>query len=300
MTTDDIPRVSLSAFPTPVEAMPNLSKHLGGPNCHVKRDDATTLGLAGNKTRKLEFLIADALSVGADTLITTGGLQSNHCRLTAAAAAKFGLTCDLVLGVTEKPTDQPNGNLLLDRLLGANLHFSAPHERIRTTEDLAKRLREEGRNPYVIPLGGSNGLGAVGYVRAMEELLGQLHQMECRIDHIVFPTSSGGTQAEIQGGAELVQLKGQLHGISIDQTSTGGFPESVEQIREDATVRLGIEVNRTSCGFSFHTDYLGGGYGVVGELEQNAIGLAASKENVLFWHTGGVPALFAYSDQIVG
>ncbi len=168
---DNLPRLPLAKLPTPLDEMPNLSKALGGPRLLVKRDDLTGLATGGNKTRKLEFLLADALAQGCDSVITAGGPQSNHCRQTAAAAAIAGLKCHLILGGQPQP---PLGNLLLDQLLGATVHWTPKPERNARLATLADELRAAGRRPYVIPVGGSTGLGAVGYVVAMFELVEQL------------------------------------------------------------------------------------------------------------------------------
>lgn len=324
---DHIPRVKLTSLPTPVEHLSNLSRHLGGPRILLKRDDLTTLGMGGNKTRKLEFLVADALERGADTLITTGGVQSNHCRLTAAAATKHGLHCELVLGADSVPEGVSNGNLMLDRILGARTHFVASELRNQKMEELASELTKAGRSPYIIPLGGSNGLGAIGYANAMVELKGQLSVLDCHVDHIIFPTSSGGTQAGMQLGSQISDFDVRLTGISIDQTLDDGFPESLASIANDAARRLGLEWEMTPSQFALNVDHLGGGYGVMGDLEREAIVLAArteglivdpvysaralggmihmidqgeftGEETILFWHTGGTPALFAYADAL--
>jgi L-cysteate sulfo-lyase len=193
---EKLPRFPLAQLPTPVERLSRLSRELGGPELLIKRDDQTGLALGGNKTRKLEFLVGDALAQGADTLVNVGAAQSNHCRQTAAAAAKAGLRCELILN-GEKP-DMPNGNLLLNRLFGANEHWIDRTERAARLRDLPGELRAQGRKPYAITVGGSNGVGATGYVVAMIELMEQLRASGQRVDHILFGTSSGGTQAGIE------------------------------------------------------------------------------------------------------
>src|SRR5438874_2594814 len=162
-------RFPLAQLPTPIEKLKSLSRELGGPELLIKRDDQTGLALGGNKVRKLEFLIGQALEQGADTLVTAGAAQSNHCRQTAAAAAKAGLQCELVLAGS-KPS-QPNGNLLLNHLLGATEHWVERSQRVAKMGQIAEKLREQGRKPYVIPVGGSNGVGAAGYVLAMMEVM---------------------------------------------------------------------------------------------------------------------------------
>src|SRR5262245_42962253 len=207
MHIEKLPRFQLAQLPTPIEKLARLSRELGGPELLSKRDDQTGLALGGNKARKLEFLVGDALAQGSDTLVTAGAAQSNHCRQTAAAAAKAGLKCELLLN--GKKPDLPNGNLLLNELLGAKEHWIERPQRPAKLKEIPEQLRAQGRKPYVIPVGGSNGVGATGYVVAMIELMEQLRASKQRVDHIVFGTSSGGTQAGIILGARVAGFKGQ-------------------------------------------------------------------------------------------
>lgn len=199
------PRLSLGHFPTPLEALPNLSAYLGGPTIYIKRDDATGLATGGNKTRKLEFLLADAQQQGADIIITQGATQSNHVRQTIAAATKLGLKTKVLLEkrVEDYGEDyQRSGNVLLDHLLGGEIidHLPAGTDMQQAMETLAESLRKEGLKPYVIPGGGSSPVGALGYVACAEELLFQSSQQRLRIDHIVHATGSTGTQAGLVTG----------------------------------------------------------------------------------------------------
>ncbi len=292
----------------------------------MKRDDLTSLGMGGNKTRKLEFLIGEALEQKKDTLVTAGGIQSNHCRLTAAAARKAGLDCHLVLNGT--PPENPNGNLLLDTLFGAKIHFCNREERDERLFLVADELEEKGKKPYVIPVGGSNSVGSVGYVDAMLELVNQMDDLSITPDAIVFATSSGGTQAGLALGAKLAGFKGDVLGISIDQVQAGPgpFPPVLTEIANGAAARIGADIRLTESDFSLNYDYLGAGYAMPGELEFNAIrdlachegillgpvytaramgglldlikkGYFTKDQTVLFWHTGGTPELFAWADQ---
>src|SRR6266404_6696825 len=215
MNIDKLPRFSLAQLPTPIEKLARLSRELGGPELLIKRDDQTGLALGGNKVRKLEFLVGDALAQGADTLVTAGATQSNHCRQTAAAAAKAGLKCELILA--GKKPELPNGNLLLDELLGAKCHWTERSELPVELSKLPEQLRAQGRKPYVIGIGGSNGVGAAGYALAMMELTEQLRATSHRVDHIVFASSSGGTQAGMVLGARVAGFGGRLHGVSVDK-----------------------------------------------------------------------------------
>ncbi|HCY85522.1 MAG TPA: D-cysteine desulfhydrase family protein [Desulfobacteraceae bacterium] len=327
MILEKLPRFPLCELPTPVHHLKSFSALVGGPSIYMKRDELTSLAMGGNKTRKLEFLVGEALAQGKDTLVTAGGIQSNHCRLTAAAAARAGLSCHLVLN--GDPPETPNGNLLLDRILGAQLHYCHRKDRDTTLYRVAKALEQKGSKPYVIPVGGSNSVGAVGYVKAMLELSAQLREMNIRPDAIVFPTSSGGTQAGLTLGAKLAGFDGRLLGMSIDQTKTGDDPFApvLTDIANAAAKRLESDLIFTEEDFGLNCDYLGAGYAVPGDLEFNAIRDLARSEGILlgpvytaramgglmdlirkgvfkrnhtvvFWHTGGSPELFAWADQI--
>ena len=328
MHIDKLPRFPLAQLPTPIETLPRLSQELGGPDLLIKRDDQTGLALGGNKTRKLEFLVGDALAHGADTLVTVGAAQSNHCRQTAAAAAKAGLKCELILNGT-KP-DLPNGNLLLNQLFGATEHWIDRTQRTAKLRELPEQLRAQGRKPYVIGVGGSNGVGATGYVVAMIELMEQLHVSGQRVDHILFGTSSGGTQAGIELGARITGFNGKRHGLSIDKNKPEHleYESEVAQIANACAAYIGSDVRLGEADIKVVYGYMGEGYGVVGNLEREAIRLMARcegivldpvyagrafgalvdlirqgafkrGETVLFWHTGGAPALFAYARELL-
>ena len=328
MHIEKLPRFPLAQLPTPIEQLARLSLELGGPELLIKRDDQTGLALGGNKTRKLEFLVGDALAQGADTLVTVGAAQSNHCRQTAAAAAKAGLKCELILNGT-KP-EQPTGNLLLNRLFGANEHWIDRPQRAAKLRELPEQLRARGRKPYVIGVGGSNGVGATGYVVAMIELMEQLRVSGQSVDHILFGTSSGGTQAGIELGARITGFNGKLHGLSIDKNEPEHleYESEVAQIANACAGYVGSEVRLAKADIQVVYGYVGEGYGVVGELEREAIrwmarcegivldpvyagrafgalldlirqGVFKRGETVLFWHTGGSPALFAYSNELL-
>jgi L-cysteate sulfo-lyase len=328
MRIESLTRFPLAQLPTPIEELKSLSRKLGGPELLIKRDDQTGLALGGNKTRKLEFLVGHALEQDADTLVTAGAAQSNHCRQTAAAAAKAGLRCELLLNGT-KP-DLPNGNLLLDELLGARIHWIQPSERAAKLLELPDQLRTEGRKPYVIPVGGSNGVGATGYVLAMIELVEQLDGIKRRVDHVVFASSSGGTQAGVVVGTKVTGFDGKLHGVSVDkgERDDAPYPQELADIANETAKYIGFDGQFASSDFNVTYDYLGGGYGVVSDLEREAIRLLGSREGivldpvytgrsmgalidlirkkafqpdetVLFWHTGGAPALFDYAKDLI-
>jgi D-cysteine desulfhydrase len=328
MHIERLARYPLAQLPTPLDTLPALTKALGGPRLLIKRDDQTGLAMGGNKVRKLEFIVGRALAEGADTLITAGAAQSNHCRQTAAAAAKAGLQCELILNGTP-PTELPGGNLLLDRLFGAREHWIQRPQRAAKFAEVAENLRAQGRKPHVIPVGGSNGVGATGYVAAMQELMEQLRRSGQRVDHIVFGSSSGGTQAGILLGARLNGFTGQVCGVSIDKNDPEHlqYEEEVAHIANECAAYIGADTRVTRDDVKIAYGFAGEGYGVVGDLEREAIRLMARtegilldpvyagrafgalvnlirrgtfrpEETVLFWHTGGAPALFAYARDL--
>ncbi len=320
MLTSKVPRVAIAYLPTPVVEMKRLSAELGGPRLFVKRDDQTGLATGGNKARKLEFLIAEALAEGADTVLTVGAAQSNHARQTAAAAAMYGLRSVLILAGSD-PGDW-NGNLLLDDLLGARVRWAGDRPLHEAMVEVAVEEETDGRHPYLIPVGGSNPTGAMGYVGAMEELVGQLEELQLDVDAVVFASSSGGTQAGLVVAAKALGFKGQLVGISVAKTERD-LKEILQELAPQTAERLGLELTFGQTDVVVHDDYVGKGYGVLGDAERQAIRLVASTEGVLldpvytgramaglldlirkgvfrrkhtvvFWHTGGIPALFAY------
>jgi L-cysteate sulfo-lyase len=314
------PRVPLATLPTPVQSLPRLSAALGGPQLWIKRDDLTGLAFGGNKTRKLELLLAEAESHGARMLITTGAVQSNHCRQTAAAAARRGLACALVLRGS-RPASL-TANTLLDRLLGAELVFCNGRPPDEVAQRTFQDAWEAGRRPYNIPYGGSNALGASAYAAAMQELAGQ----QLDFDRIVLATSSGGTQAGMLAGALQLGFKGHITGISVDEPAEILQPR-VAHLATEVLGLLGSDQRIQPEQVEVEAGFIGEGYGVMSDLEKNAIQLFAqqegvvldpvytgraaggmlsmikqggigSAEKVLFWHTGGTPALFAYSQAL--
>ena len=316
-------RFPLAQLPTPLEQLPRLGKVLGISSLWIKRDDQTGLAMGGNKTRKLEFLIADALAQKADVIITAGAAQSNHCRQTAAAAVRAGLPCVLVLGGSAP--DFPNGNLLLDSMLGAEIQWTDRDRRVERMEEIADSCRRGGKRPYVIPYGGSNGIGAQGYVLAMQELMEQVKQTGVCPDTIVVASSSGGTQAGLVLGAKLYGYPGKIVGVSIDKGERGpdSFEEELAVIANATAGIMKTDVRVTAADFHVDYGYLGEGYGVVGSVERESLTLMArhegiildpvytgrafgavvrhngsAGESVLFWHTGGAVAVFAYGKEV--
>ncbi len=317
-------RVTLAHLPTPLYKLERLTKLLGGPELFIKRDDETGLATGGNKTRKLEFLAADALAQQCDYLVTTGAPQSNHCRQTAAAAAKLGLGCSLVLRGNAPP--QMTGNILLDHLLGAHLYWMGERPSSQVIQEVLGELKAIGHKPYAIPLGGSNVVGATGYVLAMQELMNQLTAERLNMDFIVFASSSGGTHAGIVLGAEIYGFRGKILGISVDHPADA-LHTQVAALATATATHLGLGTLSLAHRVDVNDDYLGEGYAKVGETEREAIRLVAQAEGilldpvytgramgglidlirwgaftrgqkVLFWHTGGTAALPAFAEKL--
>src|SRR5437870_491456 len=270
-----ISRLNFAHLPTPIETLPRLSEALGGPRLLIKRDDQTGLAFGGNKTRKLEFLVAEARDQGAQMLISGGALQSNHCRQTAAAAARFGFKCILVL-TGDKPKEA-SGNLLLDQLFGAQIVYVADRkDRDRILQETFERATGEGKKPYLVPYGGSNATGALGYAFAMKELIDQ----NVNADWIVFATSSGGTHAGLLLGQRIFGFSGKILGISVDEPEEW-LKKEVSQLASATSEMLGEPTEFTPNDVLANADYCDAGYGVVTEREREAIRLFATGEGLL-------------------
>ncbi|HOH18921.1 MAG TPA: D-cysteine desulfhydrase family protein [Anaerolineaceae bacterium] len=310
------PRLRLGTLPTPVEPLPRLSARLGC-QLFVKRDDMTGIAFGGNKVRKLEFVLADAVAHGAKTIITVGAVQSNHCRITAALSAKLGLHCILVL--SGSPPENPNGNLLLDYLLGTEIVWSTREQRDEMLKQTFDEAWAAGKRPFLIPLGASTPVGTLGYLEGFREFI----QQGVEVDWIVVASSSAGTQAGLVLGAIQAGWNGRILGISIDHKASVLQDMVAELAMETADrVRQKVRISRDMIRVS--ADYLGDGYGFMGQSEKDAIQLFAREEGlfldpvytgraaagmldlaangffkpherILFWHTGGTPALFADS-----
>ena len=322
------PKVALGFFPTPIVELPNLTKKLGGPQLYMKRDDNTGLGLGGNKTRKLEYIMADALHKGADTIVTAGSVQSNHCRQTAAAAASLNLECHLMLGGME--TGKLNGNLLLDKLFGCHIHWERKHRKGETIPHLMEVLKQEGKKPYFIDYGGSNELGALAFVKATKEMHIQSKEMGVDFTHVVFASSSGGTHAGLLLGKRVFKGNYELLGINIDKLEDDEteLNRHIADLANSTAKLASIDHVFSENDVHLNPDYTGEGYAILGEREKEAINLVAQSEGillgpvytgramgglidlirtgqidsdakVLFWHTGGAPALFAYADELL-
>src|SRR5579864_6738999 len=278
------PRVSLAHLPTPLEPLGRLSEQLGGPQLWIKRDDCTGLATGGNKTRRLEFLMGDALKKGANAVITQGATQSNHARQTAAAAARLGLECHILLedrtGFNNRDYTL-NGNVLLDHLHGATVSRRAGGTDMNAEmETLAAGLREQGKRPYVIPGGGSNPTGALGYANCALELVSQANAVGLRIDHIVHATGSSGTQAGLVAGLCAMHAHIPVLGISV-RASKIGQEESVYKLAVATADNLGASgvVRREEV--VANADYVGEGYGLPTTGMIEAVKLLAQFEGIL-------------------
>ena len=268
------PKLSFAHLPTPIEMLPRLSAQLNGPQIFIKRDDQTGLAFGGNKTRKLEYLLADAQEQGADTLITAGAVQSNHCRQTAAAAARYGFACVLFL-TGEKPS-KPSGNNFLDLFIGAEIVWAEGADRELVLQQTFEIIQSTGRKPYLIPYGGSNPIGALGYVNAVQELLEQIEAPHW----IIFPSSSGGTQAGLALGGRIYNYQGSILGISIDNLASD-LSQRVARLAGETAQALGIDQSFSPRDILVNDDYLGGGYGIMGEPEVEALTMFARSEGIL-------------------
>ncbi len=330
MLLSRFPRVSLAHLPTPLEHLPRLSKHLGGPEIYVKRDDCTGLGTGGNKTRKLEFLMADAQAHDATAIVTQGAVQSNHARQTAAAACKLGMKCELVFEkrVGDAPESyRKSGNVLLDRIFGAGIReVEKGSDMNAAMEVVADELRAKGEKPYIIPGGGSNPIGALGYVDCALEMLAQANRAGIPLDHVVHATGSAGTQAGLVVGLNAMHSNIPLLGIGVN---------APKEIQEDKVWKLALETEEfigapgvvQRKDIVANCDYVGPGYGIptdamnaavlllarlegllfdpvysgkglAGLIDQVQNGVLRKAKHVVFVHTGGQAGLFGYADLL--
>ena len=284
MNLAKFPRVRLAHLSTPLEFMPNLTKMLGGPDIWIKRDDCTGLSTGGNKTRKLEFLMAEAVAQGADMVLTQGATQSNHARQTAAAAAKLGMDCHILL---EDRTGynyenyKHNGNVLLDVLHGASIEHRGPDLDMNAEmEAVADQMRAQGRNAYTIPGGGSNATGALGYVNCAFEMLAQFVDMGLNVDHIVHATGSAGTQAGLVTGLKAMNAQIPLLGIGV-RAPKAKQEENVFNLAVKAAEKLGCPNVVSRDDVVANTDYVGPAYGVPADITLEAIDIFAKTEAIL-------------------
>ncbi len=332
MDLSRFPRRRYTSFATPIELLPNLTRELAGPNIYMKRDDMLGLFPGGNKTRKLEFLVADALAKGADTLITCGAPQSNHCRITLAAAAKEGLKCRMVIEerVPGSYDDNANGNHFMFRLMGVEAITVVPAatNMMAEMQKISDDLTTQGRRGYIIPGGGSNAIGALGYVACVQEMMAQLFEMSLQIDHIIVGSGSSGTHAGMVTGLFGSNVNIPIMGIGVSRDPENQEPPVYREAQETAKL-LGLrgEVPRDMVktdggywrpkyslpnkrmieavqmlarleGIPLDPTYTGKIMaGLIGMVRQGAF---KKTDNVLFMHTGGMPSLFYSPDAVLG
>lgn len=324
------PRRALLEGPTPIQHLPRLSAHLGGVNIFVKREDLNGLGGGGNKLRKLEFLVGAALAIGADTIITVGARQSNHARLTAAAAARVGLKCELVLTRAVPRFDADyldNGNILLDGLFAARVHdLPGSANALHFAEDRANELRAQGRNVYVCPLGGSSPVGCLGYSECAAEIMAQSNAEGLAFDRIVVPNGSGGMHAGLVAGmVALGEDPSLVAGFTVYGHAAQAHATTLDKANQTARL-IDKNLRVGSSAISIDEGQLGPGYGLPTDSMRAAVRLLASTEgllldpvysgkafaglmervdsgkyfagqNILFVMTGGLPGLFAYRSE---
>ena len=326
-------RIRMAHLPSAIEPLDNLSRALGGPRIFVKRDDQIGLGIGGNKTRKLEFLLGEAVRLGKKKVVTFGGLQSNHARQTAAAARKVGLEPILFL-FGDDPGEYP-GNLLLDLLAGATIHFTPMKTGVERLEEAIERMREMAlefpdvseEDTYIIPVGGGAPVGLLGYLNAALEIQKQAEEMDIRIDHVAVAAGTGGTVAGLMAGFRLLGSSTKVVGIDVGSLWVD-FRDSIAKVATRTGRQIDPGISFSPDDVTLYTDYVGEGYAIPSEGCIEAIGLLAryeglfidpvytgkamaglidlvrkgtfgGEETVLFLHTGGLPALFAKGDIIL-
>jgi L-cysteate sulfo-lyase len=322
------PRVKLCTAPTPLEFMPRLTKMLGGPDIWIKRDDLTGMGLGGNKVRKLEYLVGDALAQGADHLVTQGAVQSNHVRQTAAVAARLGLRCTAVLEHRIDTNDSAylnSGNVLLDRILGIDIEYRPGGTDMQAAiEEVGARLAGQGAKPYLIPGGGSNPIGALGYAHVAFELLAQANELGLRIDRLVHATGSAGTQAGLVAGLHAMSNPLCVLGIGV-RNPRDRQEAAVLKLAQATAAHMGIDRPVPANAVEANCDYVGAGYGrptpgmieavqmtaraegifldpvysgkgMAGLIDLVRTGVFTKGQTVVFLHTGGASGLFGYVD----
>ena len=320
-------KINMANLPTKIEKMEKLSKKLGGPDIYIKRDDQTGTEISGNKIRKLEFSAAEAADKGYDTLITCGGIQSNHCRATAAVAVKLGFKCCLVLNGSKDT--EVDGNLLLDKLLGAEIYFVSQEEyenrRMEVMKEIKTNMKNKGLKPYIIPEGASNGIGGFGYYRAIEEIMLQEKEMKVHFDGIVIATGSGGTYSGLLLGSRILNYDTKIYGVNVCHDEKY-FKGRIYEILHNSMSYMNVNLNFSKDEINIIDGYVGRGYALSREEELEFIkelaklegiildpvytgkamygltqeikkGKFSEYKNLLFIHTGGIFGIFPQKSQ---
>ncbi len=332
MKIEEIPRIRLGRLPTPLEKLENLSKTIGVPELYIKRDDMTGIGYGGNKIRKLEYLVADALSKEADTIITTGGVQSNFTRQTTACAVKLGLKTVLVL-IGSEP-EEYRGNLLLEKLMGAEIHFVSAETLDEGAEkagnlmkSLSEKLETEGHRSYIMPVGGATPIGCIGFTNAFLELTSQIKDLGITVDHMLFATGSGGTQAGLLAGKKMFNSDINMIGIRVGRMFEP-FSKIIAELAGKTSELLDMKKPFSEKDVITYSDFIGEGYDIPTREANDAIKLIARTEAIIldpvytgkamagllglidreeiakddtmvFWHTGGDVAMFV-GEELLG
>lgn len=326
MLLEKLPRISLAYLPTPLDDMTHLSKVLGGPRILIKRDDLTGLALGGNKLRKLEYLLAEAQEKGADIIITSGSSQTNHGVQTAAAAGKLGMKTILVLLKGMHPETQ--GNLLLANLIGADIIAIENGDHVNETiEKLANDLRKKGHKPYIVPVGGTSPLGAVGYVNAVKEICQQLDEKRITANYIFASAGTQGTMTGLSVGAKYFRAPFKVIGIS-NRLNKEELANNIAKLSNETAKLLEMDLTFSPSEITIYDEYVGGGYGIPtsqgiaairlvaqtegiildpvytgkvmsGIIDLSRKGILTSEDTVIFVHTGGTGAIFAYAEELL-
>jgi L-cysteate sulfo-lyase len=329
MKFSNFPRSHIATLPTPIQYLSNLTEKLGGPKIWVKRDDLTGIAFGGNKARKLEYLMGDALDKKADVIVTGAGFQSNWCTQTVAATKKLGLDIYLVKSAPSEDFDTSDwdGNHLLHHLMGAHVKIVSPEKSKETMEATVEQLKTEGRHPYYIPVGGSNPIGASAYMNAVLELIYQANEEGIHFDSLIHATGSGGTQAGLVIGAKAFNSGIKVIGAAVGWTEKQRQIKKIRSIVEESKKKYEIDFQLKDEDLIVYDEYVGGGYGFMSDAKLDAVKMLAETEgllidpvytatamaclidlvkkdklnktdNILFLHTGGAVALFPYKDPI--
>lgn len=329
MKFNNLPRIRLASLPTPLQPLPNLTKTLKGPKLWIKRDDLTGLAFGGNKARKLEYLMADAVNKKADYIVTGAGFHSNWCTQTAAAAKRLGMKIKLIKKGSSEGYDGRNwdGNHLLHHLMGADLQVVESENFTTSIEKAVQELKDEGHNPYFIPVGGSVPLGAAGYLNAMLELMHQTAEQGLQFDYLVHATGSGGTQAGLILGSKAFSTNIKVVGAAVGWSEKREQVEKVCKIIDESKEQFELDFGYSHEDVVIYNEYVGGGYGFITKQKLEAVKMLAQTEgimidpvytataiaclidlikkeefhrdqNILFLHTGGAVALYPYKDPI--